>query len=205
MPLHVADSAQIDRSDHVDHGHGVSRNFGISNPSPSRASQLVSAPAHHACYVTSPQRTELPVRQLNTRANEAIFCRNCLIEGHYASSRSSKIRCRVCFGYGHIARNCFNKARKSQIYRKKISEPGNILTGRQGDAALPPNLLRYEGSLELSGDSLPSPPHASLMANYPCDFIPHLLVGAGFIPPNGLRPQHGYVMVEGSLPLSCDA
>ena len=42
------------------------------------------------------------------------------------------------------------------------------------------------------------------MANYACDFIPHLPIGAGFIPSNGQRPQHGYVTVGGSLPLSCD-
>ena len=51
----------------------------------------------------------------------------------------------------------------------------------------------------------PSPPPPLSMANYPCDFIPHLPPGAGFIPSNGLRLQRGYAMVGGSLPVACEA
>jgi hypothetical protein len=42
------------------------------------------------------------------------------------------------------------------------------------------------------------------MANYPCDPLPHLPPGANPIPFNNLRPQHGYVVVGGELPVICD-
>ena len=42
------------------------------------------------------------------------------------------------------------------------------------------------------------------MANYPCDPIPHLPPGAFLVPNNGLRPQRGYVIVGGNLPVIAD-
>ena len=42
------------------------------------------------------------------------------------------------------------------------------------------------------------------MANYPCDFLPHLPAGVGCLPPNHLRPQRGYAVVGGTLPINCD-
>jgi hypothetical protein len=39
------------------------------------------------------------------------------------------------------------------------------------------------------------------MANYPCDPLPHLPPGADLIPFNALRPQRGYVVVGGELPI----
>ena len=42
------------------------------------------------------------------------------------------------------------------------------------------------------------------MANYLCDFIPHLPASVGFIPPNGLHPQRSYAVVGGSLPHICN-
>jgi hypothetical protein len=42
------------------------------------------------------------------------------------------------------------------------------------------------------------------MANYPCDPLPHLPPGANPISFNNLRPQRGYVVVGGELPVICD-
>ena len=42
------------------------------------------------------------------------------------------------------------------------------------------------------------------MANYPCDPIPHLPPGAGYVPFNHRRPQRGYVVVGGSTNEVCD-
>jgi hypothetical protein len=39
------------------------------------------------------------------------------------------------------------------------------------------------------------------MANYPCNPLPHLPPGADLIPFNALRPQRGYVVVGGELPI----
>jgi hypothetical protein len=45
---------------------------------------------------------------------------------------------------------------------------------------------------------------AEAMANYPCDPLPHLPPGADLIPFNAIRPQRGYVVVGGELPIICD-
>jgi hypothetical protein len=45
---------------------------------------------------------------------------------------------------------------------------------------------------------------AEAMANYPCDPLPHLPPGVDPIPFNALRPQRGYVVVGGELPIISD-
>ncbi|CAM0912751.1 unnamed protein product [Alopecurus aequalis] len=42
------------------------------------------------------------------------------------------------------------------------------------------------------------------MANYPCNPIPHLPPGVGLVPNNGLRPQRGYAVMGGNLPIAAD-
>jgi hypothetical protein len=48
------------------------------------------------------------------------------------------------------------------------------------------------------------PPAAEVMANYPCDPLPHLPPSAVPVPFNALRPQCGYVVVGGELLIICD-
>jgi hypothetical protein len=48
------------------------------------------------------------------------------------------------------------------------------------------------------------PPAAEVMANYPYDPLPHLPPGAVPVPFNALRPQRGYMVVGGELPIICD-
>jgi hypothetical protein len=48
------------------------------------------------------------------------------------------------------------------------------------------------------------PPVAEVMANYPCNPLPHLPPGVVPVPFNTLRPQRGYMVVGGELPIICD-
>jgi hypothetical protein len=91
---------------------------------------------------SSKSRQQEPTVDPNTHRTEAagLFsgsCFKCLGWDHFRATCSSQIRCKSCFNYGHISRNCFAR-RKEKTYRPKSSallEPSSASVGKAPSGA----------------------------------------------------------------------
>ena len=111
--------------------------------------------------------------------NDDRICSKCLAPGHLISSCTSQVRCNICYNYGHKSFGCLSINRKKQIFRAKIKQLSiNTARIRGGNPVSSSPASSPEGFLDSPASATSPPTSTESMANYPCDFIPHLPVGA---------------------------
>jgi hypothetical protein len=115
-------------------------------------------------------------------------CFRCLAEDHLIISCNNKIRCRSCYHYGHISRQCLNKRKINQSIWRKKSEENNIYDSSPEVtlASLTPgpytNSITHVSESLISNQSTPTSRLSPAMANYVCDPFPHVPAGMVAIP-----------------------
>nr|CAB3499796.1 unnamed protein product [Digitaria exilis] len=122
---------------------------------------------------------------------------DCLDPSHGKAICASKIRCRRCFGYGHISRSCGAKRSPRRIFHPVRSAPSKDTAGERDKCQAhspptssspvytfvpsPPTLENHENSHPPPPPPLPS--HlAALMANFLVDPRPFVPLGFTLVP-----------------------
>ncbi|TVU13907.1 hypothetical protein EJB05_37343, partial [Eragrostis curvula] len=112
-----------------------------------------------------------------------LLCFRCLSPNHRVFNCKNQVRCKVCFFYGHISRNCRVKSRPKSQYRVKsvMAQPGPSIPVNPNTTAHVAGLITGGDPCQANshdpGDTLPSTiPSSSvspIMANIPVDPRPH--------------------------------
>jgi hypothetical protein len=109
---------------------------------------------------------------------------NCLAPGHMKSVCTNKVRCRICFRYGHVAKSCISRFHNKIYWRKSPDkQEAGSLKGSERNPSHPPaqtipssSLLNPPLSLSLAEE------HAAILAPMANTLVnPEPLVPCGFV------------------------
>jgi hypothetical protein len=155
-----------------------------SSPAQSSRSPL-DAPSGPAGDDVSPSPSALNILKPYRRQSA---CFRCLAEDHLIISCTNKIRCRSCYHYWHISRQCLNKRKTIQSVWRKKSEENNIYETSPEVNLVSSTPASYTNSIThiseslISNQSTPTSCLSPTMANYDCDPFPHVPAGMVAIP-----------------------
>ncbi|TVU20466.1 hypothetical protein EJB05_36674, partial [Eragrostis curvula] len=121
--------------------------------------------------------------QQQLRDSRPVSCFRCLSPLHLIANCNNSVRCKICYFYGHISRDCRAKfrfrasawAKKDPVDHGPAGNPKPIGNGEasisgdsgQSPPSPPPNQNSSACSSPLAGNS--APPSSAAMANFPVD------------------------------------
>jgi hypothetical protein len=135
-------------------------------------------------------------KMIDDMAYKVWACGRCLNMGHQTKDCVNDIRCRACFTYGHIKRNCFG-----QYYQKKRWVPKSAVPSSNNEteslslpAVSPSPLIQTNPATSLPSNPVPptSPTSSASMAVYEVDPIPWLPWGHQVIDGGPTRLPRSY-------------